>query len=103
MCIRDSSGGGAQETQEQEFSSERNLENTFEECPNGIESTQVGETESDITSIISHEDDKIYTSEELNDKKTTLTILKTICKNKKIKKYSKLKKTGLIDIILKEQ
>jgi type I restriction-modification system DNA methylase subunit len=92
-----------EENEEEENSSEVNLENTFEECPNGRDSAQVGETESDITSIISHEDDKIYTSKELNDKKTTLTILKTICKNKKIKKYSKLKKAGLIDIILKEQ
>ena len=50
-----------------------------------------------------NKDDKIYTSEELNDKKMTLTILKTICKNKRIKKYSKLNKSGLIDIILKEQ
>lgn len=84
------------EEETQEFSSGVNLENTFEEQKNC-------ETESDITSIISNEDDKIYTSEELNDKKMTLTILKTICKNKRIKKYSKLNKSGLIDIILKEQ
>ena len=82
------------EEETQEFSSGVNLENTFEEQKNC-------ETESDITSIISNEDDKIYTSEELNDNKITLMILKTICKYKKLKVSGN--KSVLIDRILKEQ